>query len=150
MNKGRIVCTVNGNGVSNKKTYFADRFVWECFSGLISDGKVIFHVNRDRIDNRLCMTHHQVGKEITKDVDFSSTNKYKYQNVRCVKAVNCTTNEIAYYSSMYAVQKHLGVYTSNVKKFCDKIPYHKTGISKTDGYSYRFEYLKKRIYLLII
>ena len=36
------------------KGYFIQRFVWECFNGLISEGMVKNHINHQREDNRLC------------------------------------------------------------------------------------------------
>ena len=30
------------------------RFVWECFHGIIPEGKVIDHINNDKEDNRIC------------------------------------------------------------------------------------------------
>lgn len=40
-------------GSTNRKTYLVHRFVWECFHGMIPDGKVIDHINNNKEDNRL-------------------------------------------------------------------------------------------------
>ena len=41
-------------GDKNQKTYYVHRFAWECYNGVIPDGKVIDHVNDNKEDNRLC------------------------------------------------------------------------------------------------
>ena len=46
-------CMVRRHG-HNPKRYHVHRFVWECFNGLIPNGKVIDDVNNDKADNRLC------------------------------------------------------------------------------------------------
>jgi len=51
---GYLQCTVRKYGDKNHKTYHVHRFVWECFHGVIPDGKVIDHINDNRGDNRLC------------------------------------------------------------------------------------------------
>ena len=45
---------------------------------------------------------------------------------------------------MYAVKQHLGINTGIVKMVCEKINDCKTGISKIDNHSYKFEYVKKQ------
>ena len=37
-----------------KIVHSVHRFVYECFNGIIPDGKVIDHVNNIKDDNRLC------------------------------------------------------------------------------------------------
>ena len=44
---------------------------------------------------------------------------------------------------MYAVQQHLGINAGIVKMCCEYINNCKTGISKNDGNSYKFEYIKQ-------
>ena len=44
---------------------------------------------------------------------------------------------------MYAVQQHLQINAGIVKMVCEGINNCKSGISKKDGYSYRFEYVEK-------
>ena len=48
---GYMNCHVRKYG-ERQKTYFVHRFVWECFNGLIPEGKVIDHINDDKEDNR--------------------------------------------------------------------------------------------------
>ena len=55
----------------DKKGYYVHRFVYECFNGIIPDGKVIDHVNNIKDDNRLCniqlITHKKIVKNQPKD-----------------------------------------------------------------------------------
>ena len=129
-----------------QKTYFVHRFVWECFNGIIPDGKVVDHVNNNRADNRLCnlqlMTQQENCKKSAKVRDYSFTAKNN-QNKKCVKATNIDTNEVSYYNSLYAVQQHLGINAGIVKMISGKINHCKTGISKKDNCYYKFEYVKK-------
>ena len=107
-----------------KKVYSVHRFVYECFSGIIPDGKVIDHVNNIKDDNRLCnlqlMTHQENCEKSAKRRDYTFVAK-NHQNKKCVKATNCDTNEVSYYNSMYAIQQHLGINAGIVKMVCEKI-----------------------------
>ena len=85
-------------------------------------------------DNRLCNLQQR-------DYTFAAKN---HQNKKCVKAINCETKEVSYYNSMYAVQQHLGINAGIVKMVCEKINRCKTGISKIDNHSYKFEYVNKQ------
>ena len=85
-------------------------------------------------DNRLCNLQQR-------DYTFAAKN---HQNKKCVKAINCETKEVSYYNSMYAVQQHLGINAGIVKMVCEKINRCKTGISKIDNHSYKFEYVDKQ------
>lgn len=51
---GYLHCSVRMHGQKNRKTLQARRFVWECFNGLIPEGKVIDRINDKKDDNRLC------------------------------------------------------------------------------------------------
>ena len=51
---GYLKCLVRKHGQSGQKSYQTHRFIWECFNGVIPEGKVIDHVNNDKEDNRLC------------------------------------------------------------------------------------------------
>ena len=129
-----------------QKKYQVHRFVWECFNGIIPDGKVIDHINNDKEDNRLCnlqlMTPQQNCKKSTKDRDYSFVAQ-NYKNRKCVKATNKNTNEVSYYYSMYAVQQYLKINAGTVKMVCEGFNGYKSGISKKDGHSYSFEYVKE-------
>ena len=51
---GYMLCMVRKHRQNGQKGYSVHRFVFECFNGLIPDGKVIDHVNNIKDDNRLC------------------------------------------------------------------------------------------------
>ena len=65
------------------------------------------------------------------------------KNKKCIKATNIETNEVLYFNSMYAVNQHLGINAGIVKMTCEGLNNCKSGISKKDGKSYKFEYVKK-------
>ena len=41
---GYLLCNVRKHGQNGQKGYIVHRFIWECFNGIIPDGKVIDHV----------------------------------------------------------------------------------------------------------
>ena len=144
---GYLFCMVRKHGQNGQKGFYVHRFVYEYFNGIIPDGKVIDHVNNIKDDNRLCnlqlMTHPENCKKSAKRRDYTFVAK-NHQNKKCVKATNSDTNEVSYYNSMYAVQQHLGINAGIVKMVCEKINGCKTGISKIDNHSYKFEYVNKQ------
>ena len=92
-----------------QKTYQAHRFVWECFYGIIPEGKVIDHIKNDKEDNRLCnlqlFTHQQIIVRNQQKIEIIHSMLPKIVRIRkCVKATNINTNEESYYYSMYAIQ----------------------------------------------
>lgn len=143
---GYMKCMVRKYAQKGHKAYSVHRFVWECFNGLILDGKVIDHINNDGIDNRLCnlqiLSQQENCKKSAQDRDYTFAAK-NHQNRKCVKATNCSTNEVLYFNSMYAVQQHLKINAGIVKMVCEGINNCKSGISKKDNNQYKFEYVKK-------
>ena len=129
-----------------QKAFQIHGFVWECFNGLIPEGNVIDHINKNKEDNRLCnlqlVTQQQNCKKSAKDRDYTFAAK-NCENRKCVKATNINTNEESYYYSMYAINQHLGINAGIVKMVCEGINNCKSGISKKDGCSYTFEYVKE-------
>ena len=75
-----------------------------------------------------------------RDYSFVANN---HINKKFVKAINCSNNEVTYFNSMYAIQQYLGINAGIVKMVCEGINHCKTGISKKNGISYKFEYVKK-------
>ena len=146
LKNGYLTCMVRKHGQNGQKGYSIHRFVYECFNGKIPDGKVIDHVNNIKDDNRLCnlqlMSHQENCKKSAERRDYTFAAK-NHQNKKCVKATNCDTNEVSYYNSMYAIQQHLSINAGIVKMVCEGINNCKTGISKIDNHSYKFEYVKK-------
>ena len=114
------------------ESYKIHRFIYECFNGLIPEGKVIDHINNDKEDNRLCNTPQQNCKKSAKDRDYSFVAN-NHKNRKCVKATNKNTNEVTYFKSMSAVTQHLGINTGLVKMVCEGLNYCKSGLSKKDG-----------------
>lgn len=145
-NRGYMLCNVRKHGQSGHKAYQVHRFVWECHKGIIQEGKVIDHINNNKEDNRLCnlelMTQQKNSKKAAKDRDYKFVAN-NHKNKKCVKATNKNTNEVSYYNSMYAIQQHLKINVGIVKMTCDGINNCKSGVSKKDGHSYTFEYVKK-------
>ena len=111
---GYMAFTIRKYGDKNSKTYRVHRFVWECLNGVIPDGKVIEHFNEDKEDNRLynlqIVTQRANCKKSARkrDYTFAANN---FQNRRCVKAINQTTQGVVYFNSMYAVQQRLSINT---------------------------------------
>ena len=142
---GYLMVGVRKHGQSGQKTYQVHRFIWECFNGIIPDGKVIDHINNNKEDNKLCnlqiVTHKQNCKKSAKERDYTFAAK-NHENRKCVKATNKDTTEVSYYKSMYAVQQHLGINVGIVKMVCESLNNCKSGKSKVDCYYYTFEYIK--------
>ena len=142
---GHLKCNVRKHAQPGYKAYQVHRFVWECFNGVIPEGKVIDHINNDKEDNRLCnlqlVTHQLNCKKAAKDRDYTFVVK-NCENRKCVKATNKDTNEVTYFKSMYAIQQHLGINAGIVKMVCEGLNNRKSGVSKKDGHSYTFEYVK--------
>ena len=142
-----MLCMVRKHGQNGHKGHSVHRFVYECFNGIIPDGKVIDHVNNIKDDNRLCnlqlMSQQENCEKSANRRDYTFVAK-NHQNKKCVKATNSDTNEVSYYNSMYAVQQHLGINAGIVKMVCEKINSCKTGISKIDNHCYKFEYVNKQ------
>ena len=107
---------------------------------------MIDHINNDNEDNRLCnlqlMTQQQNCKKSAKDRDYSFVAK-NYENRKCVKALNKNTNEVSYFNSMSAVQQHLDINVGIVKMVCEGLNHCKSGVSKKDGHSYTFQFIKQ-------
>ena len=89
------------------------------------------------------MSHQENCKKSAKRRDYTFIAK-NYQNKKYVKATNSDSNEVSYYNSMYAVNQHLGINAGIVKMVCEKINSCKTGNSKIDNHSYKFEYVNKQ------
>lgn len=144
--RGYLMFSVRKHGSSSYKSYQVHRFVWECFNNMIPDGMVIDHINDDKTDNRLCnlqlMSQQENCKKSAEYRDYSFV-KDNHKNKRCIKVINQNTNEVTYYNSMYSIQQHLGINAGIVKMVAENLNYCKTGISRKDGHSYKFEYVEK-------
>ena len=145
-NTGYLMCSVRKHGQSSQKNYYIHRFIWECFNGVIPEGKEIDHINNIKDDNRLCnlqlLTSSENSKKAAENRDYSLTAE-KFKNRRCVKPSNHNTGEVLYFYSIYATEQHLGINRGIIRMVCDGVNYRKSGISKKDGQSYSFEYIKE-------
>ena len=145
--RGYYTCLVRKHGQSGQKAYQVHRFVWECHNGLITDGKVIDHINDNKTDNRLCnlqmITQKENCKKSAKTRDYSFVSK-NHQKRKCIRATNQTNNKATYFFSMYAVQKTLRINVGIVKMACEGLNNCKSGISKLDGDRYTFEYIDEK------
>ena len=138
--RGYYMVRVGGRD-KKPKTIRANRFIFECFNGIIPEGLVIDHINNKKDDNRLenlkLITQQQNCKKAAVNRDFSFiTNR----NGRKVKAINLETNEVSYYKSQYATAKHHNIAISSVALCCKGVYGYKTCKSKKDGRKYTFEY----------
>ena len=137
---------VRKHGQPGQKNFKVHRFIWECFNGVIPEGKEIDHINNNKEDNQLCnlqlVTHQQNCKKSAKDRDYTFiVNNHK--NRKCVKAINKDTNEASFFYSMHAVEQHLGINHGTVKRVSESCYGRKLLISKKDGHAYTFEYIKE-------
>ena len=143
---GYLNFCVRKHAQPGQKSYLVHRFIWECHNGVIPEGKVIDHINNDKEDNRLCnlqlVTHQQNCEKSAKDRDFTFFRQ-NCEYRKCVKAINKNTNEVTYYNSMYAVQQHIGINVGIVKMVCEGLNHCKSGVSRKDGHSYAFQYIKQ-------
>ena len=144
---GYLMCVVRRHGQNGQKGFLVHRFIYECFNGLIPDGKVIDHINNIKDDNRLCnlqlASQQENCKKSAKRRDYTFAAK-NHQNKKCVKATNMDTNIVSHFNSMYAVYQHLGINAGIVKMVCEGINNCKTGISKKDKCHYKFEYVNEQ------
>ena len=142
---GYMKCLVRKND-QMLRIYYVHRFVWECFNEAIPRGKVIDHINDIKDDNRLSnlqlLSQKENNKKSAKNRDYSFVVN-NHINKKFVKAIDCSTDEVTYYDSMYAVQQNLGINAGIVKMVCEGTNHCKTGISKKNGVSYKFEYVDK-------
>ena len=106
---GYMYFSIRKHGQNNVKSFSVHRFVWECFNGVIPEGKVIDHINDIKDDNRLSnlqlLTPSENSKKSAKSRDYSFVLKNQYQNMKSVKAINIETNEVIHFKSIYATSK---------------------------------------------
>ena len=142
----QLQCRVRKHGQSGFKECKVHQFVWQSFNGVIPKGLEIDHINNIRDDNRLCnlqlLTHQNNCKKAMKNRDRSFFAQIS-KNPRCVKATNQNTNEITYFKSMYSVKQHLDINANSVQAVCEGLYGCKSRISKKDGCSYTFEYVRE-------
>ena len=81
---GYMMCGVRKYAQKGHKSYQVHRFIWECYNGVIPEGKVIDHINNIRDDNRLCnlqlTTQQENCKKSAKDRDYSFLSYFLENN----------------------------------------------------------------------
>ena len=83
------------------------------------------------------MTPKENCKKAVENRDYTSIAN----NRKCVKATNKNTKEVYHCYSLHAAEQHLKINKASVRRVCEGL--QKAGVSKKDGCSYRFEYIKQ-------
>ena len=133
---GYLHCSVRAKNTKVRKTVQVHRFVYECYHGIIPDSLVIDHINDERIDNRLCNLQLLTTKE---NCIKAGKNRITRSPPREVVAINLTTGDRHYFSSMSCAGKELGFVPKLIQEICENR--RRSTRSKFDDYWYRFEYL---------
>ena len=115
------------------KKYYNHRFIYECFHGLITDGRVIDHINNIKTDNRL-----QNLQAITQRENVIKDNiKRRFLPPVKIKAINVKTGESTDYGSINKASKDLIIDSGII---CHLLNGHqRTSLSKKYGQRFTFE-----------
>ena len=130
-NHGYFKVAVSDNG--KRKDFNSHRFIWECFHGLITDKRVVDHINNIKTDNRLDNLQLITQRENTiKD----------HKGGKClppikVKAINTETGQSFDYASINKAGKDLIIDICRIRGILKGI--HKTSLSKKYNIRFRFE-----------
>lgn len=123
----------------NKKTHKVrlNRFVYECFKGLIPNGYVIDHIDNDSgndsISNLQMVTQQN---NIIKKFE----RGYKIQNKKKgVEAENVDTNIKEVFKSIYRAGKTINICSPSVRRCCEH--QQRTAIQRGTGIHYKFSYI---------
>ena len=115
---GYLRITVYKNG--ERKSILSHRFIYECYNGLISEGLVIDHINRDKLDNRIENLHVVTHREN----NLNSAPRIKLQQRRPVIGVmdlDGINKEELSFSSMNSASKYYDINDRSIKKVVDGI-----------------------------
>jgi hypothetical protein len=88
------------------------------------------------------ITNRQNCRKSAKNRDYSFAAK-NHENRKYVRAVNCVNDVESFFSSLYAVNQHLGINAGIVKMACEGSNNVKSGTSREDGCVYVFNYITK-------
>ena len=130
-NRGYYYITIRDNG--NKKNFKSHRFIYECFHGVITDKRVIDHINNIKTDNRLDNL-----QLITQRENMKKNNA----GGKClppikIKAINMETGESFVYESIKKTAKDLIIDSGLICHVLKGL--QKTSLSKKYNQRYRFE-----------
>ena len=116
-----------------KKCISSHRFIFECYHGLITDNRVVDHINNIKTDNRLDNLQLITQKEnsIKNNAGGKSLPPIK------IKSINMETDESIEYESITKASKDLIINKGNICRILNGK--HKTTLSKKYKQRYRFE-----------
>ena len=130
-NRGYYTATVIDNG--QKKKFRSHRFIYECFHGVITDKRVVEHINNTKTDNRL--DNLQLITQIE-----NITKDHKGDKILPpikIRAINTETGKSFDYESINKTAKDLII---NSGLICHVLKgLQKTSISKKYNQRFRFE-----------
>ena len=113
INTGYILIRVCFN--KKIKMYLSHRFIWECHNGLIPNGLVIDHINRDKLDNRLDNLRAVTPRENT-------LNSVLITGPRsCRSVIGVMDIHERVFPSTYSAGKYYDIHHSSIKSVADGI-----------------------------
>jgi len=127
-NSGYMCVTVGG------KNYLCHRMIFECYRGLIEDGRVIDHIDANRLNN--CLENLQAISQ-SENSKRGRTGK-GLKHPRSVQSFDTVTHEKRVFKSMYAAGKHFDICLPSVRYVAEGIT--KSAISKKNGNRIKFSY----------
>ena len=130
-NYGYYRITVRDNG--KKKNFMSHRFLYECFHGVITDKRVVDHINNIKTDNRLDNLQLITQSENTKK-DHKGGKSLPPIKIR---AINTETGESFDYESITKTAKDLIIDTSSICHILNGT--NKTSLSKKYKILFKFE-----------
>jgi len=130
-NRGYYQVSVNDN--VKKKSFYSHRFIYECFHGIITDKRVVDHINNIKTDNRLDNLQLITQRENSIKNNAGGTCLPPIK----IKAINTETGESFDYESIKKTAKDLMIDTASIRHVLNGT--HKTAISKKYNIRFRFE-----------
>lgn len=113
---------------SKGKSYYAHRYVYECFYGKIPKDKEVDYIDNNKTNNNIKNLQLLTPKE-----------NIRKSHCKKLKSYNTKTKEIQMYKSVAKASEVLGITVSSISKVCRKE--QKTAKTK-DGIIYKFKYIE--------